>query len=183
MPDLALTDRLQPVLLDRLLDNERSSAVEGRDKRVMSMSQIRQSILRDLEYLLNTTARPEGDEIYKYPLASRSVLNFGTAPFSGRTTSEQSRERLRASVERAIGDFEPRLLAGTVKVRRGVMKDARGKELGAETVGASFEVSGDVHPLPMPDSLFVRTEVDLEVNRWVLSATVGQGDGGAGGGS
>jgi type VI secretion system protein ImpF len=163
MPDLALTDRLQPVLLDRLIDDQPGKSDESRERRVMNMSQIRQAILRDLEYLLNTPARPEGDPIYDYPLASTSVLNFGTATFSGRTTSDQARERLRAGVERAIGVFEPRLQPGTVRVKR-----VERTEEASGLVAVGFEVSGDIHPLPMPDNLFVRTEIDLELNQWKM---------------
>ncbi len=163
MPDLALQDRLQPVLLDRLLDDQPGKLEESRERRVMNMSQIRQAILRDLDYLLNTAARPEGDMIYDFPLAARSVLNFGTVPFSGRTTSDQARERLRAGVERAISQFEPRLQQGTVKVKRVEKAD---EQSGLVAVG--FELSGEVHPLPMPDNLFVRTEIDLELNQWKL---------------
>ena len=47
--------RLQPSLLDRLTDDEPHKSVESNDKRVLNKSQLRQCVLRDLAWLLNTS--------------------------------------------------------------------------------------------------------------------------------
>ncbi|MEJ2426173.1 MAG: type VI secretion system baseplate subunit TssE, partial [Candidatus Thiodiazotropha sp.] len=44
---------LHPSLLDRLTDDEPEKSKESQDKRVMSMRRVRQSVLRDLSWLLN----------------------------------------------------------------------------------------------------------------------------------
>ena len=48
-------DRLQPALLDRLTDQAPQSRTEAEDTRVMSKSQLRQAVLRDLNWLFNAT--------------------------------------------------------------------------------------------------------------------------------
>ena len=47
-------DRLQPTLLDRLTDLAPLSGVEAEDTRVMTKAQIREAVLRDLSWLLNS---------------------------------------------------------------------------------------------------------------------------------
>ena len=57
MAELATKERLQPCLLDRLTDDEPEKSTESRDRRVFSLRQLRQAVLRDLSWLLNTPAR------------------------------------------------------------------------------------------------------------------------------
>ena len=56
MADLKRQERLQPALLDRLLDEDPSNPAESVDKRVLSLTQLRASVLRDLAWLFNTIA-------------------------------------------------------------------------------------------------------------------------------
>ena len=51
MNELTSRERLQPSLLDRLTDEEPGKAVEGPDKRVLSLTQLKSSVLRDLAWL------------------------------------------------------------------------------------------------------------------------------------
>ena len=48
-------ERLQPSLLDRLIDDEPEKTVEAPDQRVLSKARLRQAVLRDLAWLFNTT--------------------------------------------------------------------------------------------------------------------------------
>ena len=54
MAELAPRERLQPSLLDRLSDDEPDNAVEPRERRVLSLRTLREGVLRDLAWLLNT---------------------------------------------------------------------------------------------------------------------------------
>jgi predicted component of type VI protein secretion system len=58
MADTFARDRLQPALLDRLIDDRiRASRVEPPDERTISRATgCAQSVLRDLSWLLNATA-------------------------------------------------------------------------------------------------------------------------------
>lgn len=160
MAELTNQERLQPSLLDRLTDDEPGSRVESRDRRIMSMRQIRAAVMRDLEWLLNCGCRPTGDEIYEYPLVASSVLNYGMPDLTGLASSGVSAERVEMMVQKAIVTFEPRIVAGSVGVK--AMAD------GDSEHSVYFQITGELCPLPMPEALFIRTSVDLETNKFVI---------------
>ena len=58
-------DRLQPALLDRLTDDDPYHRVEAEERRVMTKSQLRHAVLRDLSWLFNAT-QPLGKESDAY---------------------------------------------------------------------------------------------------------------------
>ena len=60
MPEPTARDRLQPSLLDRLIDDAPQHAREGSDGRVLTRQQLRAAVLRDLSWLFNAI-RPEPD--------------------------------------------------------------------------------------------------------------------------
>jgi type VI secretion system protein ImpF len=164
--ELTPSEKLQPSLLDRLTDEERSSRVEGRDKRVMSMKQLRSAVLRDLSWLLNTSAAPASDEVYEFPLASGSVVNFGLPDATGMSSSGLSLGEMESRMRRAIERFEPRIVTRTLNVRVDLNE---GNQRSPSVIG--FEISGEFCPLPVPEALFVKTEMDLETG----SFEVGKG--------
>jgi type VI secretion system protein ImpF len=162
MAELTTTDRLQPSLLDRLRDDEPKDKQESRDRRVMSMRQLREAVLRDLSWLLNAACHPLGDEIYEFPLVAKSTVNYGMPDLTGRTSSNVSAGRLEQMVLDAVAAFEPRIMRKTLGVRAVSLKDGR-RDRSGNTVG--FEISGDLCPLPMPEPLYLRTQLDLETGR------------------
>lgn len=164
MAELTPSERLQPSLLDRLTDDERSSRVEGRDKRVMSMKQLRAAVLRDLSWVLNTSAAPSGDAVYGFPLASASVVNFGLPDATGMSSSGLSLSEMEGRIRRAIERFEPRIVTRSLTVRA---EFHEGSQRSPSTIG--FEISGEFCPLPMPETLYVKTEMDLETGSFELS--------------
>src|SRR5229473_420197 len=101
-------------ILDRLIDLEPDSRVEGRSSSWEEMREYKASICRDLAAVLNTR-RSEADIDPRYEQASNSLLTFGVTDFTSynlKNTIEQ--ERVRRSIERAIRQFEPRLARVTV---------------------------------------------------------------------
>ena len=87
MPDAPPNpDKLQPYLLDRLIDEQPEARQESRTARVMTLPQFRAAVLRDLRWLLNSSAHLPG-ELDDFGEASRSVLNYGTMDLSGRMIS------------------------------------------------------------------------------------------------
>jgi type VI secretion system protein ImpF len=74
-------DRLQPALLDRLTDDAPASQLETDDRRVMSKSQMRQAVLRDLGWLLNSV-QSLGRDADAYAELGTSVLNFGSVSYT-----------------------------------------------------------------------------------------------------
>ncbi|MCI0365253.1 MAG: type VI secretion system baseplate subunit TssE [Phycisphaerales bacterium] len=107
MPRVSDNQPLMPSVLDRLaLQDRRPSA--GRDS-MFSVRDLKQSIRRDLENLLNTRWRctawpPNLDEL------GQSLVDYGIPDFSGSSLgSTVNREEFRRIIERAIRRFEPRL--------------------------------------------------------------------------
>ncbi|MCC6661578.1 MAG: type VI secretion system baseplate subunit TssE [Phycisphaerales bacterium] len=162
MADLTPRERRQPCLLDRLTDDERQSAVESREKRVISGSQFRRAVLRDLGWLLNSNTRLEADEAAEFPLVATSVLNFGVPDLCGLTSSSIDPTRVQRTVQKAVEAFEPRVLRRSLKVR--VAADPQ--NMGPNAVG--FEINGELWAQPMPERLYVKTDVDLETGEFRL---------------
>lgn len=93
----------RPGLLDRLLGQHPGG-------RFLTKEQLKESVARDLEVLLNTrTALPQ-QVLQAYPECARSILNFGLADFAGLShNSGEDRQRICASVRQAVERHEPRL--------------------------------------------------------------------------
>jgi type VI secretion system protein ImpF len=158
MAELTAQERLQPSLLDRLTDEESDASQESRDKRVLSMRGLRRAVLRDLGWLLNTTGLGAMQDIKSYPLASQSVLNFGFPDISGRTASGLDLAEVERRLRQAIWDFEPRILRDTVKVRATASEGRSGSPN-----YIVFEVQGELWGQPLPERLYLKTELDLEI--------------------
>lgn len=162
MAELTTADKLQPSLLDRLRDDAPKERQESRDRRVMSMRQLREAVLRDLSWLLNAGCHPLDDEIYDFPLVAKSTVNYGMPDLTGRTASNVTPDKLEQMVLEAVAAFEPRIMRRSLSVRAVSMQGGR-RDAKGNTVG--FEISGELCPLPMPEPLFLRTSLDLETGR------------------
>jgi len=116
MAELTQQERLQPSLLDRLMDDEPEITQESRSQRVLSIKQLREGVIRDLVWLLNTCNIENVQDMSKYNQVSNSVLNYGTSSLTGYTISNLNVNRVEAIIRQAIIDFEPRINADTIKV-------------------------------------------------------------------
>lgn len=163
MAELMPKERLQPSLLDRLTDNDPEARQEAREKRVLSMNKLRESVLRDLGWLLNSGNLASVEDLDAYPLVKESVLNYGMPDLAGVTASGVDRGALERAVRQAIWDFEPRILRNSVKVRAVVNKDQMNRN------ALAFEIEGELWAQPVPLRLFLRTEVDLESGTFSVS--------------
>jgi type VI secretion system protein ImpF len=162
--DLTPQERLQPCLLDRLTDEQPAVHVEGRDRRVVSIRQLRDAVLRDTAWLLNASAHLTPEEAAECPLAARSVVNFGMPDLTGMTASSVNTDSVEEMVREAVERFEPRILAGTVRVvaRSGAEENSHNAIV--------FEIHGDLWAQPVPEPLYLRTEIDLETGQCSLEA-------------
>jgi type VI secretion system protein ImpF len=158
MAELSSRDRLQPSLLDRLTDDDAGSSQEPREKRVLSMRGLRRAVLRDLGWLFNTTGLGSMQDLEDYPLVGQSVLNFGLPDWSGKTASGLDADAVARRLRQAIWDYEPRILRDTVQV---VVKT--GDALGGVPNQVVFEVHGQLWGQPLPERLYLKTELDLEL--------------------
>ncbi|MGH7436861.1 MAG: type VI secretion system baseplate subunit TssE [Polyangiaceae bacterium] len=156
MTELTPKERLQPSLLDRLTDDEPERRTESADKRVLSLQRLRESVRRDLGWLLNTPHLASLEDLSAFPEIRRSTLNYGIPDLAGRTASTVDRNAVAKEIKRAILDFEPRLLERTVKVRALVDK------AGHAPNSLKLAIEAHLWSQPLPLKLYFRTDVDLE---------------------
>jgi type VI secretion system protein ImpF len=98
-------------VLERLIDRDPQSAHEPPPTRAQSVRQLRASVRRDLEWLLNTRRTPE-EANAEYPEVAKSVFNFGLPDLNALNwQSSRDRTRLARAVEDSLRIFEPRIRA------------------------------------------------------------------------
>lgn len=164
MAELTSKDRLQPALLMRLTDDAPAISRESREGRVVSMRQLRESVLRDLADLLNSARLPDQQALREFPHASRSVLNYGLPDLTGKAQSSLDEQHVANAIANAIRNFEPRILPSSLRVRPWRQSSAdRGNTM-------VFLVEGDLWAQPYPERLYVRTELDLEDGQMRINA-------------
>lgn len=134
--------RITPSVLDRLLDDRPEETREAPASRQTSLRLLKQSVRRDLEWLLNTRLDPgapseEGTEV------ARSLAAFGLPDFSTRDVrGGMDQEQLRRTIEEAVARFEPRLEAVQVTLETLSAVD--------RTVRFRIEARLRVEPVPEP---------------------------------
>ncbi len=110
---MARTDhetRVTSSVLDRLLDFEPKSPQESVKSRSKSLAELKQSVRRDLEWLLNTR-RYLGEIEENLEEVNKSVAIYGLPDFTGISAkSHIELKRLTHAVENALKIFEPRFL-------------------------------------------------------------------------
>ena len=145
------TDRtVQQSVLDRLLDDEPQAGSAGTPWS-RSVTRLKSSLLRDLEWLLNTrqVIEPAGPS---HPEVQRSVYHFGLPDLTSLSAgSHEVRRRLLRQVEEAIQMFEPRLS----RVRVTAAEDAPG---GGREV--RFVVEGLLEMDPEPERVTFDTVLE-----------------------
>ena len=156
MAELAPQERLQPSLLDRLTDNSPDTSAESRDRRVLSMRRLRQAVLRDLAWLLNTGYLETTQNFGAYPHARDSVLNYGMPDITGISVSSADTASLERAVRDAIVKFEPRISPESLAVT--ISRDET--RMGRNSM--VFAIEGQLWAEPTPMMLYLKTEVDLE---------------------
>lgn len=96
----------EPSLFDKLFDDLPAAPV----RRKLSLEQLKDSVARDLESLLNTRNVFGDLESEDFPLAKASVAAYGLSDFASFSLANiADRQRICASLERAIAAHEPRL--------------------------------------------------------------------------
>ncbi|MFZ1830166.1 MAG: type VI secretion system baseplate subunit TssE [Candidatus Competibacteraceae bacterium] len=156
MAELTPQERLQPSLLDRLTDEEPDQLQESREKRVLSMSRLRDFVLRDLAWLFNAEHPLSPDDAERYPFAARSAINFGIPPLAGLTLRIIDLNILENLLRQSVIDFEPRILGNSLRVRANLTSAQMNHN------ALTFEIEGELWGQPLPLQLYLKTEIDLE---------------------
>lgn len=101
--------RFEPSLLDRLFDDHPAGA-NASTVRMLSLDELKNSVARDLESLLNTRMGFSEAQMERFPECVGSMLTYGLNDFSGRSlASSDDRKFICGAIQRAIEHHEPRL--------------------------------------------------------------------------
>jgi len=168
MPRVPPQDRLQPSLLDRITDHNPSAKQESLGRRVFSMQDLRERVLRDIAWLLNTGNLDAIEELDDYPLVAESTLNFGIPHLAGTMSSNIEAADMERRLKQAIWRFEPRILRDSVNIKLSLDKNA------ANHNAVTFLIEGMLWAEPVPLHIYLKTEVDLETGTFSVTE---QGDG------
>lgn len=107
---------LVPSVLDRLIDIEPGNTREAPRSRAQVLRELKQSVRRDLEDLLNTRRRAVGWPLV-YNELETSLVNYGIPDFTGTNLSrKRQREEFRRTIEQVIRRFEPRFKSVQVEM-------------------------------------------------------------------
>ena len=142
---------LLPSILDRLID-ENLDAVGATDRVAgQALPEIKESVRRDLENLLNTRCRSVGwsDELEEL---DTSLVSYGIPDFMGaNASSPDDLQRFLRIIEGVIRKFEPRFKSVAVKSIEN--KDVEERVL-------RFRIEGLLYAEPAPESAIYDTKME-----------------------
>lgn len=142
---------LVPSVLDRLLDDDPGNSREPPKRRHQVLRELKQSVRRDLENLLNTRWRciswpPDMDQL------DLSLVNYGIPDFTGiRFASANARDDLRKIIETVVRRQEPRFKRITVALVAD--RDALDRTL-------RFRIDALLHAEPAPEPVVFDTTLE-----------------------
>ncbi len=157
--------KLRPSILDRLLDDEPGNNAEIDPGQYQQIKQLRSSVRRDLENLLNTRFRIIEPPEELHELES-SLLNYGLQDLA--TVNIIDKEKKKAftrKLEQSLKDFEPRFKS--VKVTYQENKDSTDRTL-------RFRIDATLYADPSPEIVVFDSVLD-PVTRNVNIEDIGHG--------
>ena len=142
---------LRPSILDRLLDDEPHIQVEADKNRHQHLRELRNSVKRDLENLLNTRYRmvepPE-----EFTQLELSLLNYGLPDLATVNIADIEKKRnFTRHLEKILRDYEPRFK--TVKVNHIDNKDNTDRTL-------RFRIDATLYADPAPEVVVFDSVLD-----------------------
>lgn len=156
-------------ILDRLIDLDRSAAMDPPSTWGQSVRQLKAALCRDLEWLLNTrkplVELPPGCEHLE-----QSLLLYGVTDISSLSRDDMARHaQLAKDVERAVSTFEPRL----ANVKVSIAAAEKGAE-GGPIRELRFVVEGLLRIDPEPEQVVFDTVLEVSTGDYHVRS-----DGGA----
>lgn len=134
--------KLRPSILDRLIDSEPHVQVEADKNKHQQLRELRDSVRRDLENLLNTRYRvvePPGE----FTQLETSVLNYGLPDLATVNIVDlEKKKEFTQNLERILRTYEPRFK--TVKVNYQDNKDGTDRTL-------RFRIDATLYADPAPE--------------------------------
>lgn len=160
---LSARDTMQPSLLDRLTDDQPDKPHELPGNRLITHSELRRNVLRDLQWLFNAVNSESQLDLQPYSHIQRSTFNFGIAPLAGKRMSDIQWPDLQRKITAAILHFEPRIIPQGLQVD--CLSSHKSSELHNQL---AIEIRGRLWCVPYPLEFLFRSEVDLENGHFEL---------------
>lgn len=111
-------DTYTPSLLDKLLGADGGNQRGGGTAPRFSVEQVKESVARDIEMLLNAHAAYDAEELRGLPLLDQSLLTLGLPDITSMSmASDRDRRRITESLRKALADHDKRLTQVDVRVR------------------------------------------------------------------
>jgi type VI secretion system protein ImpF len=150
--------RITASVFDRLLDYEPEVSHEPVASRAKSLRQLKQSVRRDLEWLLNTRqmpgATPPGSQELKRSLAAYGLPDFSVLS----PDSPADQKYMRREIEDAIRTFEPRLEDVIVSVA----------PLRSTERAMRFRIDARLKVEPAPEPVTFDTVLQLGIGQYIV---------------
>lgn len=127
---------------------------ESPEQRTLSMRRLRESVLRDLSWLLSTASFETSHDLAAWPAVASSVLNYGLASVAGLGSGNFDPVEAAKRLQLAIATFEPRL----TNIRVTPEFNAARMDMHA----LKFKVEAQLWGQPTPQRLLLRTQIDVE---------------------
>ncbi len=144
--------RPQLSVFDRLIDLRPDQTQEVPPHRLQAIRQYKDSVMRDLEWLLNT--RANADEVGEaFPELKASSYTYGLPDFSTLVlTSQGDKIKLTRAIQEAIELHEPRLSDITIELTNDDVK---------VKMKLNFTVNATLLMSPSPEQVSFDTELEL----------------------
>lgn len=134
--------QITPSILDRLIDMEPRISTEPSRSRLSKLTELKQSVRRDLEWILNTRC-VIGEIDDRMEEVKSSLAVYGLPDFTGLGAKDLSeQERIQGAIEDALRLFEPRFIGVKVTLDPVTNTDKH--------LTFRIEASLDVEPAPEP---------------------------------
>lgn len=143
--------RVTPSILDRLIDYEPKQSQEAPKSRSNSLKELKLTVQRDLEWLLNTRILV-ADVNERLEEVNKSVAMYGLPDFTGVSAkSHLEQKRMTQAIKRAIKNFEPRFLDLRVTL----------EPISATDKSLRFRIEANLNVEPTPEPVAFDTVLQL----------------------
>jgi|SRR5436309_2783630 len=153
-------------VLERLIDRDVNSTSDSVSTRAQSVRQLKSSLRRDLEWLLNSRRTPEEADA-SFEKLHESLYNYGLPDVTSLShESTTDRMRLLRALETTIATFEPRLTrvkVTPIESRSGFVHVLR------------FQIEGMLLMDPEPEHISFDTVLQLSSGQYEVKGDAGAG--------
>lgn len=165
MPLLFFMNHYAPSLLNKLLGQTGDAGGRAVSPR-LSAEQVKDSVARDIEMLLNAHAPFNPAELESLPLVSGSILTLGLGDLSPLSlASDRDRKQITEAIRRALTEHDGRLTQVEVRVRES--KVAMG--------GLTFSIRARLQLQPDAQAVIFDAVLQPGSHRYAVSKSDGRG--------